>query len=160
MIKHLKYLVYVLRHKCYVFWECRKRGIVWLGITHDWSKFLPSEWFPYANFFYGESKKEIRDETGYYKPYNTGNDNFDFAWLLHQKRNKHHWQYWILPLDDGGAQVFNMPIRYKKEMLADWIGAGKAHRTLSASFWYKQNKHKMILHSETRLWIEKELQND
>ena len=25
---------------------------------------------------------------------------FDFAWLHHQKSNKHHWQYWLLQLDN------------------------------------------------------------
>ncbi len=28
-------------------------GLIWQGITHDWSKFLPSEWIPYAEYFYG-----------------------------------------------------------------------------------------------------------
>ena len=158
MKKHIQYLWYVVKHKWYVFLECRKQGIIWLGITHDWSKFLPSEWFPYVNFFYGEPKKDIRDETGYYKPYNTGDVKFDFAWLLHQKRNKHHWQYWILAQDDGKTMVFNIPRKYRKEMLADWIGAGKAQGTPNTKIWYEKNKDKMALHKATRLLLEKDLQ--
>ena len=154
MKKHFQYLSYILRHKWYVFNECRKQGIFWLGIIHDWSKFLPDEWIPYANCFYGKSKKNIRDETRYYKPYNTDDSKFDFAWFLHQKRNKHHWQYWTFPKDDGNIKIFNMPIKYRKEMLADWIGAGKAKKSLDEKAWYDENKNKIKLHYQTRNWIE------
>lgn len=97
MKAHLAYLWYVLRHKWFVFLECWRLGIPWLGVVHDMSKFTPGEWFPYVNHFYGpdshhkdgsHAPKQIRDETGYYKPTNTGDAAFDFAWLLHQKRNK------------------------------------------------------------------------
>ena len=43
----------------------------------------PSEWIPYANYFLTKPKQ--RDEAGYYKPYDTGDKAFDYAWLLHQK---------------------------------------------------------------------------
>ena len=86
-MKHFHYLSYVLRHKFFVFVECCKLGIPWLGFIHDWSKFRPSEWFPYVEHFYGKGKgiKEGRDETGYYQAGTTGDLPFDFAWLLHQK---------------------------------------------------------------------------
>jgi len=151
MLKHLRYASYVLRHKWYVFIEACRLGIPWLGIIHDWSKLRPSEWIPYANFFYGYNP---RDETGYYKPTDTGNAAFDFAWLLHQKRNKHHWQWWVLPEDEGGIKVLEMPLKYRKEMLADWRGAGRAQGTPDTSKWYATNHHKMRLAPETRAWIE------
>jgi hypothetical protein len=159
MIKYLKYLSYVLRHKWFVFIECCKMGIPWLGIIHDWSKFLPSEFSPYAVHFYGKGKsiKEGRDSTGYYKPTNTGDQAFDFAWLLHQKRNKHHWQWWILPEDEGGVVIFEIPISYRKEMLCDWRGAGRAQGTPDTVKWYDRNKGKMILAEDTRRWIEVQL---
>lgn len=126
-----------------------------LGVLHDWSKFLPSEFFPYANFdFYTK-----RDETGYYKPTDTGDDAFDFAWLLHQKRNKHHWQWWILPEDNGGLKILDMPLKYRKEMLCDWKGAGRAYRTPDTKRWWEANNHKMQLHPNTREWIVRELGN-
>jgi hypothetical protein len=95
-MKYLKYLWYVIKHKWFVFIECAKCGIIWRGIVHDLSKFRPSEFFAYANHFYG-SKEPVRDKTGYYKPTDTGDSAFDYAWFLHQKRNPHHWQYWIMP---------------------------------------------------------------
>jgi hypothetical protein len=142
-MKHLKYLSYVLRHKWYVFVECCKMGIPLRGLLHDISKFLPSEWFPYANYFYG--KKHRPDPA------------FDFAWLLHQKRNPHHWQWWILQEDEGDVKIFPMPDKYRKEMLADWRGAGKALGKPDTKAWYLANKDRMILHPETRAWIEEQL---
>ena len=72
MKKYLKYFNYVIKHKWFVFLECWKAGIIWQGIVHDLSKLLPSEFFPYSIYFYGNSKND---------------KEFDNAWLLHQKRN-------------------------------------------------------------------------
>src|SRR5690349_4010162 len=127
MTRHWRYLLYVVRHKWFVYRAGRALGVGrWQLVVHDWSKFRPSEWMPYANFFYGPKPKPVRDATGYYKPTDTGDEAFDFAWLLHQKRNPHHWQWWLLPEDDGGVKVLPMPDRYRREMLADWRGAGLA----------------------------------
>jgi len=159
-MKHLQYLSYMLRHKWFVFLECCKLGIPLLGIIHDWSKFLPSEWLPYADYFYGKGKKGIKedkDEISYYKTENTNDFSFNFAWLLHQKRNKHHWQWWILQEDNGGKVVFPMPLKYRKEMLADWKGTGRAQGAPNTSAWYRNNRHKMLLDEQTRQWIEKAL---
>lgn len=156
-MKHLKYARYILRHKWFVFVQCAKRGILWRGLMHDMSKFLPSEWMPYANFFYG-AKPQKRDESGYYKPTDTGDAEFDFAWLLHQKKNRHHWQWWVLPEDDGGTKVLPMQEPYRTEMICDWLGAGAALGTPSVNAWYKKNGHKMQLHPDTRAWVEKELE--
>lgn len=159
MKKHLLYLRYVLRHKWFVFLACLQYGLIWRGIKHDWHKFLPSEWFPYVNFFYGKGGKPVqrRDSTGYYKPTDTGDDAFDFAWLLHQKRADHHWQWWVLPEDDGGVKVLRMSDAAMKEMLCDWRGAGRAQGKPNTWEWYEANKGKMQLHPEVRAWIEEEL---
>lgn len=164
MKKYWMYFKYVARHKWYVATECFKKGLIWRGIVHDMSKLRPSEFIPYARYFYG-SKDGIKkgcNSTGYYKPTNTGNDAFDFAWLLHQKRNRHHWQWWVLPEDEGGVVVLNMPIKYRTEMLCDWIGAGKAQGHFSPKNdplqetrnWWDANNHKMQLHPETRAYFE------
>jgi hypothetical protein len=156
-VKHVKYLHYVLRHKWYVFVECCKMGIPWRGVVHDMSKLRPSEFFPYAQFFYGKGSvgRRARDKTGYYKPTDTGDRTFDFAWLLHQKRNDHHWQWWILPEDGGGTKVLPMSDAARKEMLCDWRGAGRAQGWGGNTvIWYAKNKDKMSFHPDTRAWIE------
>lgn len=156
MMKYLKYFQYVFAHKWYVFLACLKYGLVWQGIIHDASKFLPSEFIPYANHFNGDIQRG-RDKTGYYKPVNTGDTAFDYAWLLHQHRNPHHWQYWVLVNDEDGTYPMKIPDRYVKEMFCDWIGAGRAQKTTGVSTWYAKNKDKMILHLETRKWLEQEI---
>jgi len=100
-----RYLWQLLRHKWFVFVESCKLGIPLLGIIHDWSKFLPSEFIPYARYFYG-NYKDAREIWKFLPAYGgpTKEDvdaAFDVAWNLHQKRNKHHWQWWILMNDDS-----------------------------------------------------------
>lgn len=150
MSKYLSYLKYVLRHKWFVFQECRKLGITWKGIVHDLSKFLPSEFFAYAEYFHGKypmDEKPPKEQKA-----------FDLAWLYHQKRNKHHWQWWVLKNDGEGTTIIDMPLIYRKEMLADWRGAGRAITGKdNTNIWYKQNKDKMILHNNVRWWIEDQL---
>jgi hypothetical protein len=151
-----KYLWYVVKHKWFVFLECAKRGIVLQGILHDWHKFLPSEFIPYMNYFSGKIKRG-RNKTGYYKPTDTGDPAFDHAWFLHQKRSFHHWQSFCFPDEDGTIIIKKMPLKYRKEMLADWLGAGKAQGTPDTAAWYLSNGHKLHVDDETRQWIEKEL---
>jgi hypothetical protein len=150
MRRYLAYLKALLRHKWFVYLEGRKLG---LGIVrlliHDWDKFMPDEWFAYARTFYSP------DGT---KQYVEGVD-FARAWMKHQHRNKHHWQYWlnagetplpytnILVWDRGTASIVigdgvydwhwqgeitvrgPMPDLDRAEMLADWRGAGRAYAT-------------------------------
>ena len=159
MLSHLKYLRYVIVHKWWVMVECFRHGLYWRGLMHDLSKLLPSEYLPYAAFFYGREQcgQQSRDETGYYKPTDTGDVAFDFAWLLHQKRNDHHWQWWILPEDEGGVKVLPMSRAARLEMLCDWHGAGRAQGKPDTAAWYRKNGHKMQLHPETRAWVEARL---
>src|SRR5712664_1885073 len=152
MIKHLRYLYYVLKHKRHVFVAGLKLGVpIWRLILHDWTKFLPCEWSPYVEFFYGGAATKSE----WVKQWTSR--EFDRAWNHHQKRNDHHWQYYLLHFDDGGSRILDMPDVCRREMLADWRGAGKAVGKPDTSVWYEANKDKMQLHPETRLWIETKL---
>lgn len=157
-----KYLKYVLRHKWYVSVECFKMGLIWRGICHDLSKFRPSEFIPYARFFYGHypSFEDVRgDQRNLVTIWKEDVASaFDFAWLLHQKRNDHHWQWWMLPEDDGGTKIMPMTLDAIKELVADWIGAGMAISGRKDPWpWYLANKEKMQLHPDTRKIIEMSL---
>ena len=131
--------------------ECFKFEIFWRGITHDLSKLLPSEFIPYTKHFHGIEVREPLDE--FY--------NFYMAWLHHIHRNKHHWQYWILNGSNGEIiNITEMPNKYALEMVADWVGAGKAIKGRNVGGydevrkWYNMNKEKIILHPNTREYIE------
>lgn len=183
--RHLAYLKYVLRHKWFVFQECRKLDVpLWIAVVHDWDKFLPDEWFPYARTFYKSDGSKQYVES----------PEFARAWALHQKRNRHHWQYWLsvgfsrirnsdrymvwdrgtlsaierdgkgwreIPLATERCDVFAepMPDRDRREMLADWRGAGRAIMGDKSDTreWYLKNAKNMILHPDTRRWIEDQL---
>lgn len=160
---HLKYLWYVLRHKWFVFLWCCRLGIPLAGLTHDLSKFRPSEWFPYVDYFYGgEWPSRHHPHVNYVYGNRYTRDwvrgRFNAAWNHHQKRNPHHWQYWVLLEDSGNIIMLNMPMRYRKEMLADWRGASTAITGKdNTKRWYAENKEKMAIHPEVRLWIEQQL---
>jgi len=160
MRRYLAYLKYVLLHKWFVLIECCHDGMPWRGLLHDISKLLPSEFVPYARHFYNRdgTHKQVRDATGY-KPTDAGDHDFDFAWLLHQKRNRHHWQWWVLPKDGGGTKILEMTDRDRREALADWRGAAQAqnHTRDSVREWYHANKDKMQLGPVTRAWVERQL---
>lgn len=161
----LEFLKYFMTHKYYVFIECFKRGLIWRGLVHDLSKFLPSE-FPYhmRNYFYMKNGNLIKTNNNY-KVYNTGDINLDFAWLLHQKRNKHHWQWWTVPTDEGSLRIFEIPEPYLTEMICDWLGAGKAKGFFSPKDdpyfelrkWFTYSVKNMQLHPNTRNEIEKKI---
>lgn len=154
MVKYITYLWYVVRHRWFVMVECFQRGMIWQGLVHDVDKFLPDEFFAYADFF----AHKRRDKTGYYKPTNTGHSEFDRAWLRHVHRNRHHWQHWCIPDDSAGVKPFDIPLKYIREMVCDWIGAGRAqHSEINATQWFAVNGHKMQLTDSTRRAIEEEL---
>lgn len=144
--EHLQYANYMIRHKWYVFVECCRLGIPWRGVTHDLSKLLPSEWFPYTATFYGAAPTNAVEKIIHAV-------KFDTAWLKHIHRNKHHWQYWILHEDCGNLTLIPMPTRYVKEMLADWRGAGKAQGFEDITSWYKKNYYKILIHKKTREYL-------
>lgn len=188
MRRHIAYLKYVLRHKWFVLQAGRVIGVpLWQLLIHDWSKFLPSEWFPYARTFYKpDGTKQYDNSTA-----------FAHAWMLHQHRNPHHWQYWLnlngvpiyrtntLVWDHGGMTqirktddgylcfeisreevvlsdnrfiVRPMHFPYVEEMVADWIGAGRAINgdtgECEVCKWYQANKDKMWLHPATKWRVE------
>ena len=80
---------------------------------------------------------------------------FDVAWNLHQKRQLHHWQYWLLTLDSGETTPLPMPERFVREMVADWVGAGRAITgRIEVAEWYAKNRDRIQLEIRTRALVE------
>lgn len=201
MKKHWMYFKYLMKHKLFVFLAgLRLKVPLWRLAVHDWSKFLPSEWIPYANYFYGmpkvgdqvyvrsmdgisgfaeliaidrsrgTSSRRVRIHQGYIGEYqefwaenfeidgiDQAKEAFDAAWLKHQNRQPHHWQYWLLKLDSGETLACRMPPVFVREMLADWIGAGQAitgdGSIQRAWNWYLSNKSKIVLHPQSEAML-------
>jgi hypothetical protein len=147
--QHLAYGKYVLYHKWCVI-KSRQFGALSLteAFLHDLSKFTPSEWFAYARTFYSaDGQKHFKSSAEFKK-----------AWLLHQRRNPHHWEYWLLRNKDGSIDPIPIPLRYLREMVVDWIAAGLAITGRFEFFtWYLIHKSDMILHERTRATLEQML---
>ena len=150
----MKYFLLTCRHKWFVFRAGLKVGCpLWRLIVHDLSKFLPSELPHYQRQFFGKADDP---------------DGFILCWTRHQNRNDHHWEWWIPrtghtrcsdPFPD------NVPIEMSdaavKEMIADWMGAGRAYEgkwpiSESGWAWWEKNKAKILprLHPVTASKVE------
>jgi len=101
-----RYFLYVIDHKLNVLIECWKEGLYIQGILHDISKFSPKEFVPYAQKFYSGKKDEIIEM------------KWKYAWLNHQHKNKHHWNYWIV--NQETKEALPIPRKYLVEMWCDW----------------------------------------
>lgn len=153
MWQYWSHLKYTTRHKFYVLVECFKRGLYIRGITHDLSKFTPSEFAGYANFFFNTD--------GTRKPDTDLNSRevkkaFDDSWYCHQYFNDHHWQFWM--------RLSGEPNEMSKdavdEMICDWIGAAKANYQNEPDIplpWYKNSRTRMTFHENTRKYIEEQI---
>jgi hypothetical protein len=112
----------------------------WRLLKHDLSKFTPAEFGRYARNFYGK-----------------GDDNFSLAWLHHQNRNDHHWEYWVnrTSYNQPRDGTIPMPETAVREMVADWLAAGKVYNgkwpDLGNFVWFRQNAQFMNMNLVT--WI-------
>jgi hypothetical protein len=147
MGKYATYFYYILEHKWNVLIECFKMGMILHGITHDLSKFLPSEFISYARFFHA------KDRTKTYKTSDEQDPNFLMGWCLHQKRNKHHWNYWVCVTRKDEISPIPMPMKYVKQMIADWRGMSRKFAG-NARDYYLKNRDSIILHSDTTRIVE------
>ncbi|MGL5715198.1 MAG: DUF5662 family protein [Paraclostridium sp.] len=158
-IEYKEYFKYVLEHKRNVFKTCWDRGLCLHAFTHDLSKFLPSEFIPYAKYFYGtwgvKIEKAFPNDD---EPYTNGQSclsnsylrckkEFDIAWELHYKRNKHHWNHWI------GKDI---PYKYIMQMICDWEAMALKFGD-TAQEYYLKNYNKITLTDHSRLTLEIEL---
>jgi len=142
----------ITTHKIHVLKACTKVGIPLRGITHDLSKYSPKEFASSAKFFNGtKSPISIQKERFGYSE----------AWANHKGRNTHHWEHWT-DFQDGKVYCMKMPIKDVKEMLCDWIGAGKAYNKekwtpRSAYEYYQNHESKILFHGLTRVLVERSL---
>lgn len=149
---HRKYLKYVLRHKWHVLVAGLRLGVPLRQlVVHDWSKFLPCEWGPYARRFYG-GRGGVIDK-------GADPEEFHRAWAHHWHTHPHHWEHWLCLRGNGSIAAMEMPERFAREMVADWVGAGRAQlgdawTPSEVVGWYERNAEKMVLHDATRNRVE------
>jgi hypothetical protein len=168
MIASIRFLHATIVHKYHVYCAGRRLGVSrWQLLIHDLDKFLPRMFVPYGRFFYAlpgaDWLKAVIDKSA------EARLAMSYAWLRHVQTQPHHWQYFVLvngasvvAVGRGGAtvdvpplQALPMPRKYVREMLADWMGAGRAYDgkypdTIETWKWWQENKDQLVLHPTTR----------
>lgn len=138
----------VMNHKKEVFKLCCVAGIPLQGITHDLSKFSPTEFWESAKYYQGNRSpiSACKEDKGY-----------SDAWQHHKGRNKHHWEYWVDKLSDGGVPI-QMPYKYAVEMVCDIISASKTYN--GANFrqdipysYFVENVSNRMIHPKTNRFV-------
>lgn len=150
---YIRYFKYVLKHKYYVWLACFDMWLYRQWLIHDYTKFFPCEYKWYMRY-YSLWDKSIQDK-------------FYYARLHHQRNNPHHRQYRLLQEDNWWLKALDMPEKYIKEMLCDWWWVGKCFnnswfnryqyeqdKRCEVKRRYKDNKDKIILSENTRLYVE------
>lgn len=138
----VQYAAYVLRHKAIILRTAPRYHVpLWQALIHDLSRFLPDEFIPSANYFFGAYHRGYVWKRGECPAYDAARD-------LHETRNKHHAPYW---------QGRPMPRRYILEMLCDWDAAGQVKGNPIAP-WYAANRDRLGLHPETLTQIDEIVQ--
>ena len=151
-MKAWRHFVTITRHRWLVRQGCFRVGLYWQGLTHDLSKYSPTEFKIGMKYYQGtrSPNNAEREAVGY-----------SSAWLHHKGRNKHHYEYWIdytmrVP---GGMMPVPMPRKYIAEMIMDRIAAckvynGDKYTDSSALEYYQLGRDPAPLHEETRKWLE------
>ncbi len=136
----------ITRHRHRVIVHCFKAGIPWRGLMHDLSKYTPTEFSEGAKHWLGNRSpnEKARKETGY-----------SLAWLHHQGRNRHHFEYWY---DYNPATHQRMPVKmpfvFVLEMFCDRVAAskiyqGKAYTDRHPLDYFMRAKSYRVIHPET-----------
>ena len=118
---------------------------------HDLSKWDDEEYYAYTKQFQGGGCPEY----------------FPSAWLHHIQQNEHHWEHWIFPKrysykrkgsevfdvgdtvyqSRGGLSLIEMPEKYVREMVADWLGASMTYTgSWDMTDWLRENLKDIELH--------------
>lgn len=147
-----------LRHKFYVYKYGR---MIWLSrwqlLTHDLSKFSPTEIQGYTSKFFSDNPDEKL---------------FSYAWHHHMTRNPHHWGHWLANVPpkyqdtlehfDVESGTLEMPKCYAAEMVIDWMAAAMTHGSSpkmtskglpDLTTWLNANFAKLRLHRNTRAFV-------
>ena len=144
-------------HRWNVMKGCFSVGLYWQGLTHDLSKYMPSEFIVGAKYWQGtrSPNNAEREAIGY-----------SSAWLHHKGRNRHHYEYWLdYPVrEKEGDKVkiipARMPDRYIVEMFMDRVAAckvynGKAYQDSDPLTYYRKGNIDAFLHPYTKRMLER-----
>ena len=115
-IRHFRTITH---HRHLVRKYCFQVGLYWRGLTHDLSKYSPTEFWRGAKYYQGtfSPTQQERRENGY-----------SLAWMHHKGRNRHHFEYWtdVSPVTHQ-YEPLEMPTVFFVEMCLYRIAASRTY---------------------------------
>ena len=143
----------ITRHKLLVMKYCFECGLYRQGLTHDLSKYSPTEFIPGCIYYQGDHSPNEAERAA---------RGYSSAWLHHKGRNKHHLEYWMDYDMRGDHHIagMRMPEKYVAEMVADRVAASKIYKKekytdASPLEYYMSKRDFHILHPQTRELLER-----
>ena len=141
----------ITHHRFLVMVGCFRVGLIRQGLTHDLSKYSPTEFWEGARYYQGNRSPNAaeREDKGYSE-----------AWMHHKGRNRHHYEYWTdMNRQTRSYESVPMPKRYLAEMVMDRIAAcktyeGKAYTQASALNYFLKSRERELMHPKTREELE------
>lgn len=146
-----KHFITITRHRHKVIAHCWKAGIFFQGLRHDLSKYSPTEFIPGAKYYMGDMSPNEKERKLH---------GFSRAWLHHQGRNKHHFEYWVdYNTELNRKEPVKMPVRYLMEMFCDRVAAskiyyGKDYNEARPYEYFDKNRKRRWMHEETSRQLE------
>ena len=137
----------ITHHKWLVLQGCFRVGLYWQGITHDLSKYSPTEFRAGAQYYQGTRSPNTaeREDKGYSE-----------AWMHHKGRNRHHYEYWTdISRATGNYESVEMPRKYLVEMVMDRRAAcmvyqGDKYQDGSALAYFERSLERTRMHPNTQ----------
>ena len=150
-MKAWQHLKTINHHKWLVLCGCFRVGLYWQGLTHDLSKYTPTEFRVGAKYYQGNRSPNgaEREDKGYSE-----------AWIHHKGRNRHHYEYWTdMNRETKRYESVPMPRKYLVEMVMDRIAAcktyqGKAYTDGSALEYYLKSVERSLMHPKLQRELE------
>lgn len=136
-------------HRKWVRHYCWKQRLFWQGLTHDLSKYSPTEFFESVKYYQGTSSPIDACKKA---------NGVSYAWMHHKGRNPHHYEYWQDNFDKGGQPVL-MPYKYFVEEMCDFIGAARAYLGKDFSYikeeeWWKKKREHCAMHPNNKIMLD------
>ena len=146
-MKAWKHFKTITKHRLIVMAGCFRVGLYWQGLTHDLSKYSPTEFLSGAKYYQGTRSPNTaeREDKGYSQ-----------AWMHHKGRNRHHYEYGTdMNRATRNYESVPMPRKYLAEMVMDRRAAcityqGDAYTDASALNYFMGSRERELMHPQTR----------
>lgn len=118
-MKGIRHFITITKHRWKVRKHCFRIGLYWQGLTHDLSKYTPTEFRIGRKYYQGTRSPNSREREL---------NGYSTAWMHHKGRNRHHFEYWTdLSTVTRRYEPVEMPPKYFCEMVMDRIAACKIY---------------------------------